>query len=103
MCIRDRDKGDKANIGVMARQADFLPWIAAALTEAYVAERFAHFMASPAITRFYLPGVGALNFLLDEALGGGGVASLRNDPQAKCYAQLLLDAPVKLPVYLLES
>ena len=98
---RSGDKGDKANIGVMARHPDFLPWIAAALTEDYVASRFEHFMASPAIDRFFLPGLPALNFLLHHALGGGGVASLRNDPQAKGYAQILLDTPVLIPAALL--
>ena len=98
---RSGDKGDKANIGVMARHPDFLPWIAAVLTEEYVASRFAHFMASPEIDRFFLPGLPALNFLLHHALGGGGVASLRNDPQAKGYAQILLDTPVAIPEALL--
>ena len=98
---RSGDKGDKANIGVMARHPDFLPWIATVLTEEYVASRFAHFMASPEIDRFFLPGLPALNFLLHHALGGGGVASLRNDPQAKGYAQILLDTPVAIPEALL--
>jgi hypothetical protein len=87
----------------MARRPEFLPWIAAALTTEYVARRFAHFMATPAIERFYLPGIGALNFLIHEALGGGGVASLRNDPQAKSYAQIILDARVLVPATLMES
>ena len=100
---RSGDKGDKANIGVMARKCEYFPWIAAALTASYVASRFAHFMASPDIDRYVLPGLPALNFVLHHALGGGGVASLRNDPQAKCYAQILLDTPVSLPVQLLED
>jgi hypothetical protein len=58
-------------------------------------------MASPEIDRFFLPGLPALNFLLHHALGGGGVASLRNDPQAKGYAQILLDTPVTIPEALL--
>ena len=100
---RSGDKGDKANIGVMARKAEYLPWISAALTSPYVASRFAHFMASPAIDRFELPGLPALNFVLHNVLGGGGVASLRNDPQAKGYAQILLDTPVAIPASLLEN
>ena len=100
---RSGDKGDKANIGVMARKREYFPWIAEALTASYVASRFAHFMASPDIDRYVLPGLPALNFVLHHALGGGGVASLRNDPQAKCYAQILLDTPVSLPVQLLED
>ncbi len=100
---RSGDKGDKANIGVMARKAEYLPWISAVLTSPYVASRFAHFMASPAIDRFELPGLPALNFVLHNVLAGGGVASLRNDPQAKGYAQILLDTPVAIPASLMEN
>ena len=100
---RSGDKGDKANIGVMARRREYFPWIAAALTAPYVASRFEHFMASPEMDRYVLPGLPALNFVLHHALGGGGVASLRNDPQAKGYAQILLDTPVSLPAQLLEG
>ena len=100
---RSGDKGDKANIGVMARKREYFPWISAALTAPYVASRFTHFMASPEMDRYELPGLPALNFVLHHALGGGGVASLRNDPQAKGYAQILLDAPVTLPASLLED
>lgn len=100
---RSGDKGDKASIGVMARKAEFLPWIAATLTSDYVAARFAHFIDAGSIERFYLPGLAALNFLIDRVLAGGGIASLRNDPQAKSYAQILLDTPIQIPPSLLES
>ena len=100
---RSGDKGDKANIGVMARKREHFPWIASALTASYVASRFEHFMASPEMDRYVLPGLPALNFVLHHALGGGGVASLRNDPQAKGYAQILLDTPVVIPAQLLED
>jgi hypothetical protein len=97
---RSGDKGDKANIGIMARHPDFLPWIAAKLTPESVAGYFAHFLApgqSTPVERFYLPGSDALNFLLHEVLGGGGTASLRADPQGKGYAQLLLTEKVAIP------
>jgi hypothetical protein len=100
---RSGDKGDKANIGIMARSEVYLPWIAQALTPEYVATRFAHFMTSPSINRFYLPGLPGFNFVLHNALGGGGVASLRNDPQAKSFAQILLDTPIAIPENLLDS
>ena len=91
---RSGDKGDKANIGVIARKPEYLPYIWTALTEKSVAERLAHFIeggGDPAmVDRFFLPGSNAINFLIDKVLGGGGVASLRNDPQGKGYAQLLL-------------
>lgn len=100
---RSGDKGNKANIGIMARQRDYMPWIAASLTADEVARRFAHFMEQPGVEGFYLPGLPAINFLLHDVLGGGGVASLRNDPQAKGYAQILLDTPISIPETLLKS
>ena len=100
---RSGDKGDKANIGIIARKPEYLPWIAAKLTADYVGDRFAHFMTEPGIDRYYMPGLPALNFLLHNALGGGGIASLRNDPQAKAYAQVLLDTPIAIPQQILEA
>ncbi|MEW4468602.1 acyclic terpene utilization AtuA family protein [Parasphingorhabdus sp. JC815] len=103
---RSGDKGDKANIGILPRDKKFAPWIWHALSEDFVRERFAHFLASPnnpsSVERFYLPGTGAINFLLHDILGGGGIASLRNDPQAKSYAQILLAAPVPIPDSLID-
>jgi hypothetical protein len=94
---RSGDKGDKANVGIIAREAQFLPYIWAALTEAVISERFAHFLADNSagnIERFLLPGSNAINILLHGVLGGGGVASIRNDAQGKGYAQLLLACPI---------
>jgi hypothetical protein len=90
---RSGDKGDHANIGIIARQPEYLPAIRAALTTEAVAEWFAHYLEGP-VERFDLPGVSGLNFLLHDVLAGGGTASLRNDPQGKTYAQILLDFPV---------
>jgi hypothetical protein len=103
---RSGDKGDKANIGVLARRPEFLPWIWAALTEEAVAGAFAHFLegrSARPVERYFLPGSHAVNFLLHGVLGGGGIASLRNDPQGKAYAQLLLDYPVPVPRALMEK
>lgn len=97
---RSGDKGDKANVGIMARHGDFLPWIAHSITAEHVATYFAHFLEPgqcEPVERFYLPGSHSLNFLLHRVLGGGGIASLRVDPQGKCYAQLLLAEPVRIP------
>jgi hypothetical protein len=93
---RSGDKGNNANIGVMARKASYAPFIRAALSEAAVAAWFSHLFVGGKgkVERFDLPGTHALNFLLHDALGGGGVASLRNDPQGKALAQQLLDFPV---------
>ena len=101
---RSGDKGNKANVGIIARDASYLPYIWAALDEAAIVRRFGHFMAEGSgCTRYYLPGTHAINFLIDEALGGGGVASLRNDPQGKAYAQILLDHPIAVPTHIAEA
>ena len=97
---RSGDKGNKANIGIIARQPEFVPWIARHITPARVTELFGHFLAvgrEEPVERFYLPGPHAFNFLLHDVLGGGGIASLRTDPQGKGYAQLLLAEPVPVP------
>ncbi|MET0294473.1 MAG: acyclic terpene utilization AtuA family protein [Phenylobacterium sp.] len=96
---RSGDKGDKGNIGLVARDPEFYPWIRRAMTPEVVAQRFAHFLQG-GVERFDLPGICAVNFLLHEALGGGGIASLRNDPQAKGFAALLLDHEVEIPAAL---
>lgn len=93
---RSGDKGDKANIGILARRPDYLPWIAASVTPARVADWFRHFVAGEVI-RYDWPGLNGFNILMDRALGGGGVASLRHDPQGKALAQILLDMPVAVP------
>jgi hypothetical protein len=103
---RSGDKGNKANIGILPRSAEYAPWIWASLTEDEVARRFSHFLQTPndkSVTRYFLPGTGAMNILLHDVLGGGGIASLRNDPQGKSYAQILLQTPISIPHSLAES
>ncbi|WP_087090392.1 acyclic terpene utilization AtuA family protein [Acinetobacter pittii] len=102
---RSGDKGNHSNIGVIARKADYLPWIRAALTEQAVANYMKHVLDAEKgrVILYELPGLNALNFMLENALGGGGVASLRIDPQGKAFAQQLLDMPVKVPAHLLEK
>lgn len=101
---RSGDKGNKSNIGVIARHADYLPYIWATLNEAALRDYFSHFLTpDSAIDRFYLPGVNAMNIVMHEALGGGGVASLRNDPQGKAYAQILLAYPIPVPSHFAEA
>ncbi|MDH2569335.1 DUF1446 domain-containing protein [Acinetobacter baumannii] len=102
---RSGDKGNHSNIGVIARKADYLPWIRVALTEQSVASYMQHVLDAEKgrVIRYELPGLNALNFMLENALGGGGVASLRIDPQGKAFAQQLLDMPVKVPAHLLEK
>ena len=93
---RSGDKGDISNIGVIARRPEWLPQLRAQLTEARVAEWLAHLVQGP-VTRYELPGIHALNFVCEQALGGGGMASLRNDPLGKGMAQILLALPVRVP------
>ena len=93
---RSGDKGDKANIGIVARRPEWLPLLSAWLTPERVAAHFAHNGPSR-VERFDLPGFGAMNFLLHDVLGGGGMASLRTDNLAKCYAQVLLQMDVPVP------
>ncbi|MBN6518946.1 DUF1446 domain-containing protein [Acinetobacter pittii] len=102
---RSGDKGNHSNIGVIARKAEYLPWIRAALTEQTVASYMQHVLDAEKgrVIRYELLGLNALNFMLENALGGGGVASLRIDPQGKAFAQQLLDMPVKVPANLLEK
>ncbi len=103
---RSGDKGDHANIGVIARRPEFLPYLLATLTTAAVRDWFAHVLAGGAsgrVERWLLPGSDSLNFMLFHALGNGGAASLRTDPQGKAFGQMLLDFPVTVPRELLKD
>lgn len=103
---RSGDKGNKANIGIIARQPDYVPYIGAQLTADRVSAYFDHFLSeqqTAAVQRFYLPGSNAFNFLLHDVLGGGGVASIRTDAQGKGYAQLLLTETIQVPRALAEQ
>lgn len=101
---RSGDKGDKANVGIIARKAEYLPYIWAALTPDYIRTVYSHFIEDGAeIERFVLPGSHALNILMDKALGGGGAASLRNDAQGKGFAQILLARPIAVSKAIAES
>ncbi|MCQ6262032.1 DUF1446 domain-containing protein [Alcanivorax sp. MM125-6] len=93
---RSGDKGDHANIGVMARKPEYLPYLRAALTDGAVADYMQHVLDPEhgTVSHWELPGFHAFNFLLRHALGGGGIASLRIDPQGKAFAQQLLDMPI---------
>ena len=93
---RSGDKGDSSNIAVIAREARFFPLLDHVLTADAVGEWMSHVTAGP-VVRYRLPRLDALNFVLPEALGGGGVASLRFDPQGKAFAAQLLDMPITIP------
>ena len=93
---RSGDKGDNANIGIFARKPEYEPILDSEVTEEAVAKYFAHRIKGK-VTRWRLPGIKGFNFLLRQALGGGGMASLKADPLAKAFAQMLLDMPVRVP------
>jgi len=99
---RSGDKGDMANIGIIARSAPLYCVLEQELTSEKVRDYFAH-ITNGKVSRYTLPGFNAFNFTLESALAGGGVASLRYDPQGKALAQMLLDIPVNIPAALLEN
>lgn len=99
---RSGDKGDNANIGIFARRPEYEPIHDAEVTEEAVAAYFAHRIQGK-VTRWRLPGIHGFNFLLRQALGGGGMASLKADPLAKAFAQMLLDMPVRVPASLAQK
>jgi Acyclic terpene utilisation family protein AtuA len=99
---RSGDKGDTANIGVLSRRPEFVPLLARQLTPGAVRAYLAHLVEGE-VERYDWPGLGGWNFVLRRALGGGGIASLRYDPQGKSYAQILMDMPVLVPAAWLED
>jgi hypothetical protein len=102
---RSGDKGNHSNIGVLPRKPEYLPWIAEALTPAVIVDWMSHVLdpIHGRVERWYLPGTHSLNFLLENALGGGGVASLRIDPQGKAFAQQLLEIQIPVPQSIAEQ
>lgn len=102
LCLaRSGDKGDIANIGVIARSAAVYDWMVGHLTEVVVAERFAA-LRTGRIERHLFPNLRSMNFVLHGSLGGGGTISLRFDAQGKSYAQFLLALSVTVPAALLH-
>ncbi|XP_071545172.1 uncharacterized protein [Panulirus ornatus] len=97
---RSGDKADSCNVGVVARHPSLYPYLKQALTSQSVAEYFSHVFPADinpleCVKRYEVDGIYGLNFILERSLGGGGVASLRSDPQGKAYGQMLLDFVVK--------
>ncbi|MGI8918034.1 MAG: AtuA-related protein [Pyrinomonadaceae bacterium] len=86
---RSGDKGDTANVGLIALRDEFYPILVREVTAARVKQHFAGIVKG-SVERFELPNLGALNFLLHESLGGGGTLSLMTDAQGKTFSTALL-------------
>jgi hypothetical protein len=99
---RSGDKGDSANIAIIARHPAYVPVLRREVTAARMADHFRHLVAG-SVERFEAPGLHAFNFLLQSALGGGGMASLRIDTQGKAYGQMALEMMVPVPAALLND
>jgi hypothetical protein len=85
---RSGDKGDTANVGLIALEPEYFPILQREVTTARVAKHFKGMVS--AVERFELPNLNALNFLLHGALDGGGTISLKTDAQGKVYSTALL-------------
>ncbi|MCA1618301.1 MAG: hypothetical protein LC795_03095 [Acidobacteria bacterium] len=93
---RSGDKGDTANVGLIALREEFYPVLAREVTAARVKEHYGRLVGGE-VERFELPNLGALNFLLHESLGGGGTLSLMTDAQGKTFSTALLRMEVEVP------
>ena len=92
---RSGDKGNTANVGLIALEPDLYPLLARTVTAARVARHFRGMVSR--VERFELPNLGALNFLLHDALDGGGTISLKTDAQGKVYSTALLRMQIPVP------
>jgi len=92
---RSGDKGDTANVGIIALRDEYYPIIVREVTAEKVKEHFGP-IVNGGVERFELPNLGALNFLLHGSLGGGGTLSLMTDAQGKTFSTALLRMPVDL-------
>ena len=93
---RSGDKGDTANVGVIALKEEYYPLIVREVTAERVKEHFGP-MVKGDVERFELPNLHALNFLLHESLGGGGTLSLMTDAQGKTFSTALLRLSIDVP------
>jgi hypothetical protein len=93
---RSGDKGNSSNIAIFCRRPEYMPCLRTQLTAERIAEHFAAVADGP-VERFEAPGLAAFNFVVQNALGGGGMASARIDPQGKSYGQRALEMRVRVP------
>jgi hypothetical protein len=93
---RSGDKGNSSNIAIFCRKPEYMPFLRSVLTTKRIGEHFAEVVDGP-VERFEAPGLNAFNFVLQNALAGGGMASPRIDPQGKAYGQRALEMRVSVP------
>lgn len=93
---RSGDKGDTANVGLIALRREWYPLLERLVTAEAVTKHFGGAIDGP-VTRFELPNLGALNFLLHGALDGGGTLSLKTDAQGKVFSTALLRMMIEVP------
>ena len=99
---RSGDKGDTANVGVIALRPEYYPVLVEQLTAERVREHFRGICLGE-VERFELPNLHALNFLLHNSLGGGGTVSLKTDAQGKTLSTAMLRLEVEVPAELAEA
>ena len=92
---RSGDKGDTANVGLIALKPEYYPILVEQVTADRVKDHFKGICMGK-VERFELPNLGALNFLLHESLGGGGTLSLKTDAQGKTYSSALLRMEIEV-------
>ncbi|HKU60487.1 MAG TPA: hypothetical protein VJQ44_04655 [Gemmatimonadales bacterium] len=95
---RSGDKGNTANVGLIALDPEYYPILVREVTPARVARHFKGMVSG--VQRFELPNLSALNFLLHDALDGGGTISLKTDAQGKVYSTALLRMEIPVPAAL---
>jgi hypothetical protein len=92
---RSGDKGDTANIGLIALKPEYYPLLVEQVTAERVKQHFTG-ICKGAVERYELPNLKSLNFLLHESLGGGGTVSLKTDPQGKTLSSALLRMEIEV-------
>jgi len=98
---RSGDKGNGSNVGIIARHPDIYPFLKEKLTAERVKEHM-KYVCKGKVERYELPNIGALNFILNKSLGGGGTVSLKLDAQGKTHASQVLRMDIDVPEKLLK-
>ncbi len=98
---RSGDKGNASNVGIIARHPEIYPFLKEKLTSDVVKNHMKH-ICKGSVERYELPNIGALNFVLNDSLDGGGTVSLKLDAQGKTHASTLLRMELEVPEELLK-